>query len=367
MKDLKLHAYISLFFATFFCITSIIIVSLFMKNETIIILDQSMNRLKNEVKIITKMTSELVNLNSSKETIISVLQKTVTDIETENTFVSIINWTGDFVCYPDITKVGQNASNKSSIDYEQGINGFKLYEYFKNKEVLNTETPNNEIISLHYIDNSDLLITCHIKTNEISLKIKTIRNRAYLAFLILGFILLLLLNAMIRIVSNYYNKILEGRVLELEFNAGSLADLNESFKKYQEKTLNSENELMNTVIEDSNESVSKERFLTYVRNELVSISTKDIAYIYVQNTITYIIRKDGKLSTSNETLDKIYNTLDQKAFFKVNRQFIISISSIKKIVKFENSKLKLEVNPTSEIDIIIGKNKASSFKQWLDL
>lgn len=369
MKDIKLHTYVSLLFSFLFFIASVVTISFLIKNEAVQLLDTSINSLKNEADIIAKMTAEAINLNLPKEKLGEVLQSTIENTETDKTFISIINWTGDFVCYPDITKVGLNASKKNSIDYEQGVTGFKLYDYLKKNDILYNENLNDEIINLHTIDNSDLLITCHIKTNEINIELNKIKTRIYLTFLVFGFILLLLLNAMIRIVCNYYNKQLESKILELEFNAKNLAELNDSFKNYQKRILNNEKELTNTntTVENTTENTSKERFLTYVRNELVSISTKDISYIYVENTITYIIRKDGKLSTSNETLDKIYNTLDQKVFFKVNRQFIISISAIKKIERFENSKLKLDVNPTSEIDIIIGKNKASSFKQWLDL
>jgi len=59
--------------------------------------------------------------------------------------------------------------------------------------------------------------------------------------------------------------------------------------------------------------------------------------------------------------------LDEKSFFRVNRQIIVAISAIKKITKYGRSKLKVEVEPIAEIDIFIGKNKAAAFKKWLDL
>ena len=104
-----------------------------------------------------------------------------------------------------------------------------------------------------------------------------------------------------------------------------------------------------------------------MRNEILSIATEDITYIYVENTITYVVRKDGRRSTTGESLDLIYSYLDERFFFRVNRQIIVAISAIETITKFGNSKLKIQVNPTSDVDIIIGKNKAASFKQWLDL
>jgi len=68
-----------------------------------------------------------------------------------------------------------------------------------------------------------------------------------------------------------------------------------------------------------------------------------------------------------DSLDQIYSNLNTTSFFRVNRQIIVAISAIEKIIKFGNSQLKIQVSPASEIDIIIGKNKAASFKQWLDM
>lgn len=111
----------------------------------------------------------------------------------------------------------------------------------------------------------------------------------------------------------------------------------------------------------------KKRILAYTRNELVPISMQDISCVYVENQTTYILRKDGIRSITNLTLSDIYNCLDKSFFFKVNRQIIISISSIKRILKIDESKLKIEIAPTVEMDILIGKNKVAQFKKWLDI
>ncbi len=111
----------------------------------------------------------------------------------------------------------------------------------------------------------------------------------------------------------------------------------------------------------------KKRILAYTRNELVPISMQDISCVYVENQTTYILRKDGIRSITNLTLSDIYNCLDKSFFFKVNRQIIISISSIKKILKIDESKLKIEITPILEMDILIGKNKVAQFKKWLDI
>ena len=120
-------------------------------------------------------------------------------------------------------------------------------------------------------------------------------------------------------------------------------------------------------LEDESENLSKKRILTYLRHELLSISTDDIAYIYTESTITYVICFDGKRSTSNSSLDELFANLDNTYFFRANRQFIIAISAIDKIVRYGNNQLKILINPNSELDIIISKNKAAEFKKWLNL
>ena len=112
---------------------------------------------------------------------------------------------------------------------------------------------------------------------------------------------------------------------------------------------------------------SRKRILTYLRNELVPVLIDDIAYIYTENTITYIVTFDGKKSTANASLEDMYSNLDATIFFRANRQFIISIAAIDKIIKYGKSQLKILVRSTTSEEIIISKNKAAEFKQWLNM
>ena len=79
-----------------------------------------------------------------------------------------------------------------------------------------------------------------------------------------------------------------------------------------------------------------------------------------------VVCADGSRSTTNLSLDELFAQLDDSYFFRANRQFIISIASINKIVKYGNNQLKIIVNPGSEISILISKNRAAQFKKWLN-
>ena len=82
------------------------------------------------------------------------------------------------------------------------------------------------------------------------------------------------------------------------------------------------------------------------------VSTEDIGYIYVENTITYVVQKDGKRSTTSESLDQIYSYLDERSFFRANRQIIVAISAIDKIIKFGKPFLQAIEEYVDENDII---------------
>jgi len=110
----------------------------------------------------------------------------------------------------------------------------------------------------------------------------------------------------------------------------------------------------------------KQRILTYLRNELHIVPVVDIALIYTENTITYVVRSNGQKSVSSESLDTLFSCLDKNCFYRANRQIIIAAAAISKVIKMGNCRLKVEINPESELQIFIGKNKSASFKMWLN-
>ena len=76
---------------------------------------------------------------------------------------------------------------------------------------------------------------------------------------------------------------------------------------------------------------------------------------------------NGKKSTTNASLDDVYTNLDSLLFFRANRQFIIGIKAIDKIIKYGNSQLKIVLQSDAEVEIIISKNKTAEFKQCLNI
>ena len=58
--------------------------------------------------------------------------------------------------------------------------------------------------------------------------------------------------------------------------------------------------------------------------------------------------------------------LDPSLFFRLNRQYIAHIDSIRKISYFFSSKLIVRIKGCDEDNIVVSKEKSAQFKQWLD-
>ena len=262
--------------------------------------------------------------------------------------------------------------NTQSLGMDKSIS---VGELFDDQNQLDAD----QVINMISIENTDWIIISHLKANYFKqIKRELLFNNLTL-YTIVSLSLVILMFIVLRYLKFIYQKKLEENQLLFNDGVSNLSKLNKSLENYQssmiEEIVKVKHEVTNNPVEQNpikqgvnNELVeeTKSRILTYVRNELLSIAIEDIAYIYVDNTITYFVRIDGKRSTSNESLDQIYSSLDTRFFFKANRQFIVAISSIEKISKYGNSQLKLLVKPASELEIVIGKNKAASFKKWLN-
>lgn len=109
----------------------------------------------------------------------------------------------------------------------------------------------------------------------------------------------------------------------------------------------------------------KQRFLVKYRNALVPISTKEIAYFFRQELV-YLMTHDGKKYPLDFTLEKLENTLDPQDFLRINRQYLVRKSSIRKIDTYPGGKLWLALLPPAPQEVIVSQEKASWVKDKIN-
>ena len=109
----------------------------------------------------------------------------------------------------------------------------------------------------------------------------------------------------------------------------------------------------------------KSRFLVKSKAGFKSLAIEEIAYFYTAHEIVYGVTKEGKKYPIDFTLDQITDTVDPNRFFRVNRQFLCRLEGISHIHPYFNGRLKLELLPEAEKEVIVSRDKAKQLKKWL--
>ncbi len=110
----------------------------------------------------------------------------------------------------------------------------------------------------------------------------------------------------------------------------------------------------------------KTRVLVKTIKGLFSIPISKISYFYIDTQIVYAKLFDSTCYAIDKTLDELETSLNPKAFYRLNRQFIASINSIHSISNYFNNTLKVELKPTIDKEITVSRYSVKDFKEWLD-
>ncbi len=110
----------------------------------------------------------------------------------------------------------------------------------------------------------------------------------------------------------------------------------------------------------------KERFLVKSGQYLNYVPVKEIAYFYSEDGITFVQCLNGKKYIIEYTLDQLESTLNPVDFFRINRQVILRPEAIRKIATWFNSRLKVDISPANELNLIVSRDRVGEFKKWLD-
>lgn len=74
-------------------------------------------------------------------------------------------------------------------------------------------------------------------------------------------------------------------------------------------------------------------------------------------------RKDYPFTPS---LEDIYKLLSPTQFYRLNRQYLVNFSAIKEVEHYFARKLLVKLNVPTEDKLIVGKDKATHFLNWME-
>jgi DNA-binding LytR/AlgR family response regulator len=110
----------------------------------------------------------------------------------------------------------------------------------------------------------------------------------------------------------------------------------------------------------------KTRILVKKGLENISLLLEDTVLFFTENKIVYVIDKSGRKYLIDKNLTDLETELDNKTFFRVNRQYIVNINFIRSFKAYERVKLQIELT-VSDLNyfIVVSQETAPFFRKWI--
>jgi DNA-binding LytR/AlgR family response regulator len=110
----------------------------------------------------------------------------------------------------------------------------------------------------------------------------------------------------------------------------------------------------------------KNRILIKTGDQLKSVEMEEVAYFYAEDDVVFAMLKNKGRSIVDYTLNQLEAELDPKYFHRLTRGCIARINSIKKVSKYFNSRLLIELDPPMEEKLLVSRVNVPDFLKWLD-
>lgn len=110
----------------------------------------------------------------------------------------------------------------------------------------------------------------------------------------------------------------------------------------------------------------KNRFMVKLGDHIRSITSDQIALFYADGRDVYLVTTQNRKFIIDYTLETLEDLLEPKIFFRINRTYILHINSIKDVIVYSNSRLKITLTQEFDKEIIVSREKVAPFKEWFD-
>ncbi len=139
-----------------------------------------------------------------------------------------------------------------------------------------------------------------------------------------------------------------------------------AIEKFENLTQQKDNKLTKLLqyMEQSNNPKASPTILVYQGEKIIPVPFNDIALIYLENGIVKLHTFDNQVFVVSETLEELAK-INHSDFFRANRQYLVHQKAIKNAAKYFNRRLVLHLDIPFDEKIIISKEKAPAFLDWL--
>ncbi|MEO9570670.1 MAG: LytTR family DNA-binding domain-containing protein [Polaribacter sp.] len=150
-------------------------------------------------------------------------------------------------------------------------------------------------------------------------------------------------------------------------------DFDKAIKKYQSLFIKGDYNVLDTSTIDALKSALQEEYTTTYKKRFVIkkaagiqlLNTIDIALITASGDFCLVNDKNGKRHTISQNLGSIFQQLNPKKFFKINRSEIVNIDFIENIESHFKNRLLISVKNHKE-KVMTSSSTTSDFRKWLE-
>lgn len=125
-------------------------------------------------------------------------------------------------------------------------------------------------------------------------------------------------------------------------------------------------QLMHWTRNENQQHKYRKRFLVKRGSDLISVQTADLSYCYAAYKMVCLMDKSGRKYILDQSLVDIEHQLDPDRFFRVNRKYLVQLNAIKKITSLGKGKLLLDLDPSTQEEVIVSPEHVADFKAWMD-
>jgi DNA-binding LytR/AlgR family response regulator len=146
-------------------------------------------------------------------------------------------------------------------------------------------------------------------------------------------------------------------------------DLQKAVHRFKSYNLPVNNNVISSIVENL-QSIPKQeyksRFLVKSGDKFFSINIDEVAYIYAEDNVCFLMTHEGKRYIIDYSIESLEPLLNPLKFFRITRGCIACMQSINKVSKYFNSRLKVSLTPAFPKELLISRLKVPSFLKWLD-
>lgn len=110
----------------------------------------------------------------------------------------------------------------------------------------------------------------------------------------------------------------------------------------------------------------KTRFMVKIGEKLRSFKAEDISVFYADGRDVFILLKEGNRYIIDYKMEELQDLLNPEQFYRISRSFIVNINSISGVLLYSNSRLKIDLAQDFDRELIVSREKVSSFKNWFN-